>query len=189
MTVSGVGETTVASHCASRRSGAGSTDFAAALATARRSAPTAGVSSPLLAARLILPTQENVEQLASELAQKLSSRFAAAGIAGEPAISITVDAGGGIHIAGARGDVGKIESLVSADPALQRSIRNVNAIASHAYDLENGGQLTFQRAYRLSADPHEVVAQYANLIGAPHSARVSLAFSGGNVSIVAGGAN
>lgn len=185
MTASGAGESALASHRASRTPGARSPDFAAFVA-ARASTPR-GVCSPLRAARLILPTRENVEQLAVELAQKLSTRFTAAGLADDPAVSFSVDGAGGIHAAGARGDVARIEALVASDPALQRAIRNANAIAAHAYDLENGGRLTCHRAYRLSADPHEVVAQYANLLAPPRSGSLSLAFCRGSVSVAADG--
>lgn len=187
MTVSGGAESTLPSRPAPRRSSAGISDFAA-FAASRAAAPGRGVCSPLRAARLILPTRENVEQLACELALKLSSRFAAAGLADDPAVSFSVDAAGGIHAVGGRDDVAGVEALVASDPALQRAIHNAHAIAAHAYDLENGGRLAFQRAYRLSADPHEVVAQYANLLAPARAGSLSLVYCRGGVSVAADGA-
>lgn len=163
-------------------------DFAATFAQARQAAGTTAIRSPLLATPLILPTQANVQQLASDLAQKLSAGFAAAGLATTPAASFTVDDQGGIHASGDRSDLARIQALVDGDAALQRSIRDTNAIASHAYEIESGGHLEFQRAYRLSADPKEIVAQYAYLFGGrPRAVAMSLAFSGASVSVAAGG--
>lgn len=165
-------------------------DFAAALAAAAQTsaASPAKVRSPLLAAKLILPTRQNVQQLASALAQRLSARFSAAGLSKTPAASFSVDSAGGIHVSGDRTDLAAIEKLVSSDDRLQRAIRDTNAIASHAYEIENGGHLQFQRAYRLSSDPQEIVAQYAYLFsGQQRAAATSVAFLGGVVSVVADG--
>ncbi len=167
-------------------------DFAAAFAAAAQTSETAParVRSPLLAAKLILPTRQNVQQLASALGQKLSARFGAAGLAKTPAVSFSVDSAGGIHVSGARSDLASVEKMILSDSDLQRAIRDTNAIASHAYEIENGGHLQFQRAYRLSSDPQEIVAQYAYLFGGrPRTTTTSVAFSGGAVSVLADGQN
>ena len=163
-------------------------DFAAAFASAQ-AADTATVRSPLLAAPLILPTRANVQQLAADLAKKLSTRFAAAGLATTPVVGFTVDGQGSIHASGDRSDLARIQALVDGDAGLQRSIRNANAIASHAHEIESGGHLEFQRAYRLSADPNEIVAQYAySSSSRPRAVAMSLGFSGGSISVAADGA-
>ena len=68
-----------------------------------------------------------------------------------------------------------------------RDIRTATAIASHAYALESGGHLQFQRAYRLSADPKEVVAQYIGMPGSTHAITMSLRFSGAGLAVDADG--
>jgi hypothetical protein len=157
-----------------------SSGFADALAlaqTARSAGPPAAVRSPLLAARLVLPTREAVEDLAAGLADKLGAQLEAAGIAANPPIRFSVDGEGGIHAGGDRSDLAAIETLVANDADLARDIRTTTAIASHAYALESGGHLQFQRAYRLSADPQEVVAQYAGQFGDTRSASMSVRYS------------
>jgi hypothetical protein len=187
MTVSAAGAATMPSTTVRNSQARAGNHFSAAFAAAQ-TADTTTVRSPLLAAPLILPTRANVQQLASDLAQKLATRFATAGLAKTPAVAFTVDDQGGIRISGDRGDLARIQALVNGDAALQRSIRNTNAIASHAYEIESGGHLEFQRAYRLSADPNEIVAQYAYLFsGQPRTVAMSLGYSGGGVSIAAGG--
>lgn len=174
---------------ASRTSRARTEDFAGVLASAQSGnvAATVAIRSPLMAARLVLPTREAVEGLTAELTQKLSEKFAAAGIAADPPVTFTVDGEGGVHAVGDRADLAEIEALIAADGDLARSIRTVNAIASHAHALENGGHLEFQRAYRLSANANEVVAQYANLFGAPRTAAMSVSYSSAGVSVAADG--
>jgi len=77
---------------------------------------------------------------------------------------------------------------VASDGDLQRAIRATTAIASHAYDIENGGALQVQRAYRLSSDPQEIEAQYARLsAGERPAAATSVMFSAGAVGVVAAG--
>jgi len=165
-----------------------STDFAAALAAARSSAAAPSrIQSPLRAA-LILPTRQNVQQLASMLAQKLAARFAAAGLPQVPAVGFSVDGAGDIQVSGKRSDLAAIDTLVSSDADLQRAIRATNAVASHAYGIENGGPLQVQRAYRMSSDPQEIVAQYASLFGGERSAATtSVTFSAGTVAVTAAG--
>lgn len=187
MNFSAVGAAPVSSTTARNSQARTGNDFAAAFASAQ-SAGTNRIRSPLLAAPLILPTRANVQQLVADLAQKLSARFAAAGLATTPAVSFTVDGAGGIQVAGERSDLTRIQALVDGDQTLQRSIRNANAIAAHAFEIESGGRLEVQRAYRLSADMNEIVAQYAYLHnGQKHAAGVSLGFSGGGVSVSADG--
>ena len=188
MNVSAAGTAAVSPAAARNSQARRGHDFAAAFASAQTADP-ARVRSPLLAAPLILPTRANVQQLAADLAHKLSARFSAAGIATTPAVSFAVDGQGGIQVSGDRGDLAQIQALVDGDRALQRSIRNANAIASHAVEIESGGHLEFQRAYRLSSDANEIVAQYAYpLNGQRQAASTSLGFSGGSVSVAADGA-
>jgi hypothetical protein len=161
--------------------------FAAAFAVARTAVDTTGLRSPLLAP-VLLPTRANVQQLASELAQKLSRQFAAAGLPTTPAVSFAVDGSGAVQVAGGRSDIARVQAMVDGEEALQRSIRDTTAIASHAYEIESGGHLEFQRAYRLSSDPKEIVAQYASQPGSRQRAvAVSVGFSGSAVNIAAGG--
>jgi hypothetical protein len=167
-----------------------SSGFADALAlaqTAQSAGPPAAVRSPLLAARLVLPTREAVEDLAIGLADKLGARLEAAGIAANPPISFSVDGEGAIRAGGDRPDLAAIETLVANDAELARDIRTTTAIASHAYALESGGHLQFQRAYRLSADPQEVVAQYAGQFDAARSASMSVRYSEVGIAVDADG--
>src|SRR5262249_18268937 len=113
-----------------------STDFAAALATAQTATmPQSGAAPSLRLTKLILPTRDNVQQLASALSQAMSARFSAAGIPPVPAVTFTVDRAGGIQVSGNRADLAAIKSLVASDSELQRSIRATNAVASHAYEI------------------------------------------------------
>jgi hypothetical protein len=162
-------------------------DFAAALEGAQ-AAQGARARSPLLAAPLILPTRANVQQLVSDLVQQLSARFAAAGLPTTPGVSVSVDDQGSINVGGNRSDLARIQTLIDGDMALQKSIRDANAIASHAYEIESGGHLEFQRAYRLSADTKEIVAQYAHLFGGKRPAgAITLEFSGTSLAVAAEG--
>jgi hypothetical protein len=145
------------------------------------------VRSPLLAARLVLPTREAVEDLATGVKDKLAARLSAADIAANPPITLSVDRDGAIHAAGDRTDIADIEAAIAADDGLMRDIRTATAIASHAYALESGGHLQFQRAYRLSADPKEVVAQYAGMSTDAHATEMSLRFSGAGLAVDADG--
>jgi hypothetical protein len=164
-------------------------ELALAFATAARSsAAAAKVGSPLLLGKLILPTLQNVQQLASALGQKLAARLSAAGLPKTPAISMSVDDTGGVRVCGDRADLAAIELAVSADAGLQRLIRATSAIASQVDEIENGGRLEFQRAYRLSSDTQEIVAQYANPSrGTSFAATTAIVFSGGAVSVVTEG--
>jgi hypothetical protein len=170
-----------------------SAGFSGALAAAARTAQgaaaasTSTVRSPFLAARLVLPTREAVEALATGVKDELAARLSAAGIAANPPITLSVDGDGAIRAAGDRTDTAAIEAAIAKDDGLVRDIRTATAIASHAYALESGGHLQFQRAYRLSADPKEVVAQYAGLSGSTNASAMSLRFSGAGLAVDADG--
>lgn len=139
-------------------------------------------------ATLILPTRAAVQALAAELAESLSARFAAAGIAEDPPVTITVDDTGGIHVAGDRDDLAAVRSLIDSDEGLQRRIRDTNAIASHAQAMNAERTLAFQQAYRASSDPAAVVAQFADVFAA-RPAVMSLEFGGGRIAVAADGAS
>lgn len=171
----------------SRSAGFAGALAAAAAQMATASGPPAAVRSPLLAARLVLPTREAVEDLASGLSDKLTARLKTAGIAANPPISLTVDEEGGVHASGERSDLAVVEAAVGADADLVRDIRTTTTIASHAYALESGGHLQFQRAYRLSADPQEVVAQYGGLVGDAGAASMSVRYSEAGIAVDADG--
>jgi hypothetical protein len=162
------------------------TDFAAVFAAARTAAA-APARSPLLLTRVILPTRQNVQQLASELGAKLTSRLSVAGLARTPAVGLSVDESGAVRVSGERGDLAAVERAVTSDEGLQRLIRATSAIASHAYDMENGGRLEAQRAYRLSSDPQEIVAHSANQSAGRQGAATSISYCGGAVSVAANG--
>ena len=160
-------------------------DFAAVFAVARNAAAPPA-RSPLVLTRVILPTRQNVQQLASELGTRLTSRFTAAGLARTPAVGFSVDDSGAIQVSGERSDLAAVGRVVTSDEGLQRLIRATAATASDAYEMENGGQLQAQRAYRLSSDAQEIVAQYANVSGRQRTA-TSVSYCGGAVSVAANG--
>ncbi len=161
-------------------------DFAFAFA-ATRYARAMPARSPQLLVKMILPTRQNVQQLASELGARLSARFAAAGFAETPAVGLSIDRAGDIRVSGARDDLGAIAREVTADEGLQRLIRATDAIAAHAYAMENGGRLRPHCAYRLSSDPQEIVAQYAN-VHVDRPTATSITYGNGTVSVAADGA-
>jgi hypothetical protein len=192
MNVFAIAQTGAATADAVRTTQSRSAGFAGALAAAQlaRSAasdPPAAVRSPLLAARLVLPTREAVEDLASGIKDKLAARLSAAGIAANPPITLSVDGDGAIRAAGERGDIAEIEAAIADSDGLVRDIRTATAIASDAFALESGGHLQFQRAYRLSADPKEVVAQYAGTSAGTDATEMSLRFSGAGLAVEAAG--
>jgi hypothetical protein len=171
----------------SRAAGFAGALAAAQLAQSSTAGPPIAVRSPLLAARLVLPTREAVEELATGVKDGLAARLSAAGIAANPPITLSVDREGAVHAAGERADLAAVEAAIAEDDGLVRDIRTVTAIASHAYALESGGHLQFQRAYRLSADPKEVVAQYAGQSGNALGSEMSLRFSGAGLAVDADG--
>jgi hypothetical protein len=190
MNVLSVAATSASRADAARTSPGRSSDFAGALAlaqSARNGGPPPVIHSPLMAARLVLPTREAVEELAAGVADKLAGRLKSAGIAANPPISFSVDGDGAIHASGERSDLSAVEAAVADDADLVRDIRNTTAVASHAYALENGGHLQVQRAYRLSANSQEVVAQYANLSTGSRGASMSVRFSEVGIAVDADG--
>ena len=190
MNVLSVAATSASRADSARTSSGRSSDFAGALALAqstRNAGPPPTVRSPLMAARLVLPTREAVEELAAGVADKLAARLKSAGIAANPPISFSVDGEGAVHAAGERSDLAAVEALVANDVDLVRDIRNTTAVASHAHALENGGHLQFQRAYRLSANSQEVVAQYAGLAADSRGANMSVRFSEVGIAVDADG--
>ncbi|RAI39207.1 hypothetical protein [Rhodoplanes roseus] len=174
----GFGEMLAATAASSDVSGAGR-----AAATGSSTSRSWALDTPLLP-----PTRETVEMLASELAASLKDKFAKAGLAENPPVTLRVDDTGGIHATGDRDDLAAVEGLIASDPALQLTIRNTNAIASQTRASNAERTLAFQQAYRASSNPAAVVAQFADVFASPAHVAMSLVFGGGAVSVGADGA-
>ena len=136
---------------------------------------------------LILPTPDNVRKLSTGLAEKMGKIFREAGIGTTPPVEFKVDPYGSISASGNRQDLGRINSLLNDNPDLQKSIRDLNAISSHAHAIYAEGRLQFQEEYLASSNPEQVVAKYAQLFGRQIPTEISLRFNGSEVDVLANG--
>ena len=139
-------------------------------------------------ASLILPTVENVQKLSAQLNDELGKFFQANGIESQPPIDLKVDYNnnGKIVVNSDRPDAKHIEELINKDPDLQIKIRDVTAISSHTYGIQES--LQFQKEYSESTNIADVIDRYRSLFSQPKlKDEFSLRYDGGNVSVLANG--
>ncbi|MEW6563337.1 MAG: hypothetical protein AB1400_08930 [Pseudomonadota bacterium] len=128
---------------------------------------------------LMLPNPETIQALSGDLNDKLNGLFAANGLSAQPPVSFESDPNTGkISAHGNRSDLKKIEELVNADPALQRQMHDLSAIAGHFAAMQQSA--AFNQEYSAAQSPREtdnVTAKYASLLNGPqHTPAITLGY-------------
>lgn len=134
---------------------------------------------------LILPTEENVRTLSTQLGKDLAQLLGDAGISTEPPIAFSTSYSGDIVIEGDRADKEQILKVVNADERVSQEIRNTVAISSHA--VATAESLEFQREYVTSDNPETVVAKYSYLFTGQRSHHTSVVFDGNGIDVLSDG--
>ncbi len=136
---------------------------------------------------LMLPNPVTVRQLATDLARMAGKIFREANVPSTPPVEFTTDGGGRIHVGGDRADKAKIESLLAENPELERAVRDLNAISSHAHAIHTQGHLEFSAEYQASDNPQAVVAKYSRLFSGGMRNDVRTVLDGERVDVVGNG--
>ncbi|MGD8782413.1 MAG: hypothetical protein PVH88_26085 [Ignavibacteria bacterium] len=113
---------------------------------------------------LMLPTLENLQELTSELEEKLSEFLSESGISSDPPFDLCMhhsSSDNSVVVEGDREDIEEITKLLNEDPEMKQMISNVYAIGSHVINMAEG--LEFQQEYIESDNPESVVAKYSYL--------------------------
>lgn len=129
--------------------------------------PAYGAPINLLDQPLLLPTRENVAKLAKEAAESLNAILDAAGIPRTPGFELEIEDvnSARVTVKGDRPDAQAIEDLINADPQLQMTLHNAQAIASHIPAIERS--MAYQEEYRAARTQQQidqVNARYADLL-------------------------
>lgn len=136
---------------------------------------------------LMLPNPVTVRQLATDLARMAGKIFREANVPPTPPVEFTTDGSGRIHVGGDRADKARIESLLTENPELERAVRDLNAISSHAHAIHTQGHLEFSAEYQASDDPQAVVAKYSRLFSGGMRNDVRVVLDGERVDVVGNG--
>lgn len=138
---------------------------------------------------LLLPSQRNIDALSSHISAALPQVLAEHGIPSAPA-SVTYDGAGKMQLPADYPYADKFRQALEKNPALDRELRTVNALASHRVEI--GKSMPFQQEYAAASSAAEaaaVVARYAHLFsGSRLASSIALEFSaGGHLTVTADG--
>ncbi|MDK9724034.1 MAG: hypothetical protein OEL88_04030 [Sterolibacteriaceae bacterium MAG5] len=138
---------------------------------------------------LLLPSQRNIDALSSHISSALPQVLAENGIPSAPA-SIAYDDQGKMQLPADYPHADKFRQALEKNPALDRELRTVNALASHRVEI--GKSMSFQQEYAAASSAAEaaaVVARHAHLFsGGRLASSIALEFSaGGRLTVTADG--
>lgn len=161
---------------------------AAAEAASTYSAPSRNTTpSNLLDQPLLMPTRDNVAKLAQAASETLNAKLATAGISRTPSFELDIEDVNSAHVSvkGNRTDAQAIEDLINADPQLQMTIHNAEAIASHIPGIERS--MAYQEEYRAAHTRQQidqVNARYADLLsGNPPAADIGMRYGAKGIEV------
>lgn len=112
---------------------------------------------------LLLPSQNNIDALASHISAKMPAFLADHGIPAAPE-RITYDSAGRMQLPADYPYAEQFKQALADDPVLERQLRTVNALSSHVAEMAKS--LPFQQEYAAAttqAEVDAVVAKYAYL--------------------------
>lgn len=138
---------------------------------------------------LLMPSQRNIDALSSHISAALPKLLADNGIPSAPA-SITYDGAGKMQLPADYPYAEKFRQALEGNPAMERELRTVNALASHMVEINKS--IPFQQEYAAASSQAEVdavVAKYAHLFsGNRISSAIALEFSArGRLTVTADG--
>lgn len=138
---------------------------------------------------LLLPSQRNIDALSSHISSAFPKFLAENGIPSAPA-SITYDSAGKMQLPADYPYAEKLKQALEGNPAMERELRTVNALASHMVEINKS--IPFQQEYAAASSQAEVdavVAKYAHLFsGNRISSAIALEFSAsGRLTVTADG--
>jgi len=138
---------------------------------------------------LLLPTQKNVDALRHHISAAMPGFLSRNGIPSAPA-SISYDTAGKMQLPADYAYADQFRAALAQDPALERELSTVNALASHVAELNK--LIPFQKemaAATSQSAADAIVAKYSYLFsGNHHYDSIALAFSpNGELSVTADG--
>lgn len=150
-----------------------------------KTAPGARLSFP----PLLLPTAHNIDTLSKHASAKLAQLLADNDIPAAPA-EITYGPDGRIHLPADYPYADRLKQALADDPATDRALRTVNALASHYVGLQESA--AFSEEYGAATSQLEkdaIVAKYSNLFATyPRYADIALRFAAdGSLTVTADG--
>lgn len=131
---------------------------------------------------LLLPTPENVRKKSAELEAMMGTIFLENNISNDPPVELSMNSEGEIVVENNHPQAEKIEKALNADDGLKRLFHTVEALSSHARELQK--HLQFQEEYRASSNQQAVVAKYAHLFGHRTPQNISMSYGATGIDIM-----
>lgn len=148
-----------------------------------KTAPGARLSFP----PLLVPTARNIDTLSAHASAKLAQLLADNGIPSAPA-EITYGPDGKINLPADYPYADRLKQALAEDPATDRTLRTVNALASHYVGLQESAAFSEEYAAAASqAEMDAILAKYSNLFSTHRRyADIALRFApDGSLSVTA----